>query len=157
MTDPNRLRTNGSGGRTNTMCRTNRGTGNFQRNRARFGQRAPDYDQSTPGRNVHRSGKFQRFLAVLVSTTDENRYREAEPSPLTLFFFGGVRTQLAPVQNKDKPIRVPQIGGQTSDYPEEGQNPAKPRSHYGNYRRSPRSTKFGIHQLRLLKSATFFA
>jgi hypothetical protein len=156
MTDPNRLRTNGSGRRANSVCRTNRSTGNFQRNRARFWQRASDYDQSAPGRNVHRSGKFQRFLAILVPTTDENRDCQAEPRPLTLFFFGGVSTQLLPVQNKDKPIRVPQIGGQTSDYPEEGQNPTKPRSHYGNYRRYPLSTKFGIHQLRLLKSETFF-
>ena len=102
MSNPNRPCPNGPGRRANAVCRTNRSTGNLQRNRARLGQRAPDDDQSSPGRNVNRSGKLQRFLAVLVSTADENRYCQAEPRPLALFFSRGVRTQLPPVQNKDK-------------------------------------------------------
>lgn len=64
---------------------------------------------------------------------------------------------MLPVQNKDKPIEVPQIGGQTSDHSRESQNQAKPRYHYGNYRSYPLSTKFGIHPVEPLKSATFFA
>jgi hypothetical protein len=156
MSDPNRLRTNGSGRRANAVCRTNRSTGNFQRNRARFGQRAPDHDESSAGRNVYRRGKFQRFLAVLVPTANENRYREAEPRPLAFFFSRGVRTQSLPSKTKDKPTIVPQIGGQTSDHPKDGWNPAEPRYHYGNYGSNHCLPNLEFTSS-LLESATFFA
>ena len=114
------------------MGRTDGSTGNFQRNRTGFRQRAPNNDQSPAGRNVDSSGKFQRFLAAFVTTPDENGYGKAEPRPLSLLFFGGVRTQSLAVQNKDKPITLPQIGGQTSEPAGVTYDQAKPRYYSGN-------------------------
>ena len=113
--------------------------------------RAPPAEMFTAVANSSDSLPFSSRLRTKTGIARRSR------AHLRCYFLGEFVRNIVAVQNKDKPITVPQIGGQTSDHPEERWNPAKPRYHYGNYRRYPLSTKFGIHRLRLLKSETFFA
>jgi hypothetical protein len=80
-----------------------------------------------------------------------------KPRPLALFFFGGVRTHLPSVQNKYQRLRLSQIGGQTSDEPEASVESGETSLPTREMPSCQLSTKFGISEIGLIKSATFFA
>lgn len=61
----------------------NRGTRDLKFQFAAGGQQASNGKEHPPGADVQGSREFQEFLPFLVLTTDENRDRQRQTSPLT--------------------------------------------------------------------------
>jgi hypothetical protein len=103
MSHPDRTCSNRPGTSNYSVSRANWSAWDLQRDWTGFRQRSPDHDSSASGRNVHRSGKFQRILAAFVLAADENWNCKVKPCPFALIFPRGVRAHLLnPPENKSK-------------------------------------------------------